>query len=257
MFTIRMLRTISALSICSVSLAAQSPLSQWPQHSLERPKPRVVQPGASYTVAPPADAVVLFDGRSLDRWASDSGAAPRWRIERGAMVVVPGTGTLHTRDGFGDVQLHIEWSTPSPAKGRGQDRGNSGVFFADGLYEVQVLDSYQNDTYADGQAAALYGQFPPLVNASRAPGAWQTYDIIYRRPRFGAGGALTSAARLTVIHNGVLVQDAMELVGPTANQSRPPYEQHPDRLPISLQDHGHRVQFRNIWLRDLEAAKAP
>jgi Domain of Unknown Function (DUF1080) len=239
-------------ALFTVVLPAQSPLSQWPQHSLERPKPVVVSPGASYTVAPPSDAIVLFNGTTLDRWTSDSGGPPKWRVERGAFVAVPGSGTLKTRESFGDVQLHVEWASPASARGRGQDRGNSGVFFGDGRYEVQVLDSYNNATYADGQAGALYGQFPPLVNASRAPGQWQTYDIVYHRPRFTAAGALASAARLTVIHNGVLVQDNMELVGPTANQSRPPYTAHEDRLPISLQDHGHPVRFRNIWLRELE-----
>jgi Domain of Unknown Function (DUF1080) len=151
------------------------------------------------------------------------------------------------------VQLHIEWASPNPPVGKGQDRGNSGVFFADGRYEVQVLDSRDNTTYADGQAGALYGQFPPLVNATRAPGEWQTYDIVYHRPRFKTDGTLASAARLTVFHNGVLIQDNMELVGPTANKSRPPYTAHPDRLPITLQDHGHPVRFRNVWLRELEA----
>jgi hypothetical protein len=257
MRTMRFPSALIVLALCGAPLAAQSKLSDWPQHSEQRPKPRVVEPGAGYSIAPPSDAIVLFDGRSLGRWESDSGAPPKWRVAEGAMVVVPGTGTLRTRESFGDAQLHIEWASPASATGRGQNRGNSGVFFGDGRYEVQVLDSYRNDTYADGQAAALYGQFPPLVNASRAPGVWQTYDIVYRRPRFGANGALVSAARVTVFHNGVLVQDNMELVGPTANGSRPSYEAHPDRLQIALQDHGHRVRFRNIWLRDLEAATAP
>ena len=239
-------------AVCSAPLAAQSPLSQWPQHSEERPKPRVVEPGAPFTIAPPADAIVLFDGRSLDRWTSGKGEPAKWRVENGAFVVVPGTGTLSTKDGFGDAQLHIEWMAPNPPMGKGQDRANSGVFFAGDRYEVQVLDSRNNDTYADGQAGALYGQFPPLVNATRAPGEWQTYDIIYRRPRFNADGSLKSPARFTVMHNGVLIQDAMELVGPTANRSRPPYTAHADRLPITLQDHGHPVRFRNVWLRNLE-----
>ncbi len=240
---------------CTVPLGAQSTLSDWPQHSQERPKPVAVEPGASYSVAPPSDAVVLFDGRSLDRWTQGNGQPARWRLVDGAFEVVTGTGTMSTRDSFGDVQLHIEWASPSPAKGTGQDRGNSGVFFADGRYEVQVLDSRDNPTYADGQAGSLYGQFPPLVNASRGPGEWQTYDIVYHRPRFTADGSLQSAARLTVIHNGVLVQDNRDLVGPTANQSRPPYTAHPDRLPITLQDHGHPVRFRNVWLRDLETPR--
>jgi len=241
--------------IWTASLSAQGKRSEWPQHSEERPKPPVVLPGAAYTIAPPSDAIVLFGGTSLDRWMQGNGAPAKWRVADGAFQVVPSTGTLSTRDSFGDVQLHIEWAAPNPPVGTGQDRGNSGVFFGDGRYEVQVLDSRDTDTYADGQAGALYGQFPPMVNASRAPGEWQTYDIVYHRPRFGADGALSSAARLTVFHNGVLVQDAMELVGPTANRSRPPYTAHADRLPITLQDHGHPVRFRNVWLRDLETVK--
>jgi Domain of Unknown Function (DUF1080) len=251
------MKTITALAlfaVCSSPVAAQSKLSDWPQHSEERPKPRVVEPGAVYSIAPPADATVLFGGTSLDKWASAHGAPAKWRVVDGAFEAAPGTGQLSTRDAFGDVQLHIEWASPKPAVGTGQDRGNSGVFMADGRYEVQVLDSRGNVTYADGQAGALYGQFPPLVNATRAPGEWQTYDIVYHRPRFNADGSLMSAARFTVFLNGVLIQDNMELVGPTANKSRPPYTQHADRLPITLQDHGHPVRFRNVWLRDLEKA---
>ena len=157
-----------------------------------------------------------------------------------------------SRDSVGDVQLHIEWMSPTPARGFDQDRGNSGVFFGGGRYEVQVLDSYRNPTYADGQAASLYGQYPPLVNASRAPGEWQSYDITYRRPRFSPLKNVQSPAVLTVLHNGILVQDHRALVGPTANGSRPPYEAHQDRLPISLQDHQHPVRFRNVWYRHLE-----
>jgi hypothetical protein len=167
------------------------------------------------------------------------------------MEVVPGTGTLSTAQGFGDVQLHVEWMTPAPPKGTDQDRGNSGVFLM-GLYEVQVLDSYGSVTYPDGQAGAVYGQYPPLVNASRAPGQWQAYDIVFHRPRFDGAGALASPATMTVFHNGVLVQDHVTLTGPTGHQVRPPYAAHPDRLPLSLQDHGHPVRYRNIWLRELE-----
>ncbi|MEO7520717.1 MAG: DUF1080 domain-containing protein, partial [Gemmatimonas sp.] len=162
---------------------------------------------------------------------------------------------MRTRDDFGDVQLHIEWMSPKPPRGADQDRGNSGVFFGGGRYEVQVLDSYENITYADGQAGALYGQYPPLVNVTRPPGEWQAYDIVYHRPRFDAAGRVQSRARFTVFHNGVLVQDNAELVGPTANAARPPYEAHADRLPISLQDHGHPVRFRNVWLRNLERVR--
>jgi len=239
----------------ATSLSAQNPLGTWPQHSRSRPRPPVVTPASLVTVASPSDAVVLFNGTSLARWTHADGVPPRWRMVDGAFEVVRGTGTLSTREGFGDVQLHIEWMSPKPAVGTDQDRGNSGVFFAGGRYEVQILDSYDNVTYADGQAGAVYGQFPPLVNASRPPGEWQSYDIVFIRPRFDASGTLRSPAQLTVLHNGVLVQNAVSLVGPTANGSRPPYEAHPDRLPISLQDHGHPVRFRNIWLRPLEAGR--
>ena len=251
----RFCTAIALVSLCAAPLTAQSKLSDWPQHSEDRPRPRVVEPGAVYTIAPPADATVLFSGPSLDKWASANGASAKWRVVDGAFEAVPGTGQLSTREGFGDVQLHIEWASPKPAVGTGQDRGNSGVFMADGRYEVQVLDSRDNVTYADGQAGALYGQFPPLVNATRAPGEWQAYDIVYHRPRFKDDGSLQSAARFTVFLNGVLIQDNMELVGPTANKSRPPYTKHADRLPITLQDHGHPVRFRNVWLRDLEKAQ--
>jgi len=235
----------------SVVRAQQAPLGGWPQHSRARPTPVVVTPGAPVFTAPPSDAVVLFDGRSLDGWMHGDSTPARWRVVDGAFEVTPGTGGLMTRATFGDVQLHIEWMAPNPPQGRDQDRGNSGVFFGGGRYEVQVLDSYRNPTYADGQAAALYGQYPPLVNASRPPGEWQAYDITYRRPRF-ANGKVVAPAVFTVYHNGVLVQDHRALIGPTANGARPPYEGHEDRLPISLQDHDHPVRFRNVWLRHLE-----
>jgi hypothetical protein len=165
--------------------------------------------------------------------------------------VSPGAGGIETNEAFGDVQLHVEWSAPVPAVGEGQERGNSGVFLM-GRYELQVLDSYDNVTYADGQAASVFGQYPPLVNVSRPPGEWQTFDIVFHRPRFDAAGKVTQPARMTVRHNGVLVQDNVILSGPTAHQRRPPYERHPDRLPIGLQDHEHKVRYRNIWVRSLE-----
>lgn len=244
--------TLATLLVLPSAIAAQSPLSSWPQHSKSRPAPPVVVPGAYVSQPPPADAVVLFDGTSLAKWAQDEAKPAKWRVVDGAFEVAPNTGTLSTRESFGDLQLHIEWMSPKPPRGTDQDRGNSGVFFSGGRYEVQVLDSYNNATYPDGQAASLYGQFPPLVNASRPPGEWQTYDIVYHRPRFDASGKLVTAARFTVIHNGVLVQDNMELVGPTTNGRRAPYEAHEDRLPITLQDHGHPVRFRNVWVRNLE-----
>ena len=248
---------LSHLSIVALLLptfaTAQESIGTWPQHSRERPVAPIVAPGhAALPLPPPADAIVLFDGTNFAKWQDDKAGNARWRIVTGhAMEVAPGTGAITTRDAFGDVQLHVEWASPKPSEGKDQDRGNSGVFLM-GQFEVQVLDSYRNVTYADGQAASIYGQYPPLVNVSRAPGEWQSYDIVFHRPHFDASGAVRKRARFTVFHNGVLVQDNVELVGPTGHMSRPPYKAGPDRLPISLQDHAHKVRYRNIWLRELE-----
>jgi hypothetical protein len=200
---------------------------------------------------PPSDAILLFGGEDLSAWESVQGGPAKWVVKDGYFHVVPGTGYIRTKQGFGDVQLHVEWSAPNPARGTGQDRGNSGVYVM-GRYEVQVLDSYGSETYPDGQAAAIYGQYPPLVNAMRPPGEWNFYDVIFRRPRFDAGGNLLSPASMTVFHNGILVQDHVELTGPSGHRARPPYEAHEDRLPIHLQDHDHPTRFRNIWVRELE-----
>lgn len=241
----------SSRVMMAASAVPDAIIDGWPQHSRERPAPPVQDPGPFVASPPPADAVVLFDGTSLDAWMMTDSTAAQWRVSGDAFEVVPGTGTLRTRAAFGDVQMHIEWMAPDPPVGEDQNRGNSGVFFGGGRYEVQILDSYNNATYPDGQAAALYGQYPPRVNASRKPGEWQSYDITYTRPRF-ADGKLVSPATLTVLHNGVLVHDAQALLGPTANQARVPYEVHEDRLPIQLQDHSHPVRFRNVWVKDLE-----
>lgn len=236
-----------------MSLRAQATQS-WPIHSLERPQPSIVNPGPPAPALPaPSDAIVLFDGRDLSGWHSTAGGPARWRIADGAMEVGPGTGDIATVRELGDVQLHIEWATPAPPAGTGQDRGNSGVYLM-GLYEIQVLDSYRNPTYPDGQAGAIYGQFPPRVNASRAPGEWQSYDIVFHGPRFDANGKLLRPARMTVFHNGVLVHDDVELTGPTAHRARPPYTPHAERLPLRLQDHGQPVRFRNIWARELDGS---
>ena len=223
-----------------------------PIHDTTRAQPLVVDPGPPPPSAPvPSDAIVLFDGRDLSQWKSNDGDRPAWKIENGYMEVVSGAGGISTIRGFGDCQLHIEWASPASPEGVGQNRGNSGVFLM-GRYEVQVLDSYRNVTYPDGQAAAIYGQYPPLVNASRPPGEWQSYDIVFRRPRFNERGELVAPARVTVMHNGVLVQDGVILTGPSGHRERPPYSAHADRLPIGLQDHASPVRFRNIWVRDLE-----
>ena len=240
------------IGAAALALLVMTQAQEWPIHSLDRPRPPVVQPGPERPpVPPPSDAVVLFDGSSLNEWRGQDGGPAKWIVRDSYVEVAPGTGTLVSARAFGDVQLHIEWRMPTPPKGDGQDRGNSGVFLM-GMYEVQVLDSYQNDTYPDGQAGAIYGQNPPLVNACRPPGAWQTYDIVFRRPRFNQDGSLQRPARITVIHNGVLVQDAFELSGPTAHRARPPYSAHADKLPLRLQDHGNPTRFRNIWVRELE-----
>ena len=252
---------LTALTFLPISLAtaafAQNPAPPmasggFPMHSMTRPVPAVVRPAPDRgPVAPPSDAVVLFDGRSLEQWRStdSAGSRARWKVENGYMEVVGGTGGIRTVREFGDVQLHVEWSAAHPPRASGQNRSNSGVFLM-GRYEVQVLDSHDNATYPDGQAGAVYGQYPPLVNASRSPGEWQTYDIVFRAPRF-EGTRLVAPARMTVFHNGILVQDGVELLGPTSHQRRDPYEAHPRRLPLSLQDHGDPVRFRNIWVREL------
>lgn len=225
------------------------PGSRWRVHDPERPPPPVVTPGAApaEALAPPSDAIVLFDGRDLAAWTS-GGKPAGWKVENGA-VEVDATGSIETRASFGDCQLHVEWCAPAKVEESSQGRGNSGVFFM-GRYEVQVLDSFENRTYADGQAAALYGQMPPLVNACRKPGEWQSYDIVFRAPRF-EGETLASPARVTVLHNGVLVHDAQPFLGATAHKAVATYAKHADELPLSLQDHGNPVRFRNIWIRRL------
>jgi N-acetylglucosamine malate deacetylase 1 len=229
----------------------------WKQHDAGRPKPPVVEPAASpMEVPPPRGAVILFDGSNLDSWQTAPGHSARWKVADGQMEIVPGSGEMQTKAAFGDVQLHLEWAAPAPPVGKGQDRGNSGIFFM-GLYELQILDSYRADTYTDGQVAAIYGQYPPLFNASRPPGEWQTYDVAFRRPRFDRVGKLVEPARLTVVHNGILVQNNEEILGPTRWLRWDRYEQHEDRAPIKLQDHGHTVRFRNIWLVNLPERPAP
>jgi hypothetical protein len=250
------------LSLLAVLAFAASPSvllgqvdTKWKIHDLSRPVPPVITAGTSSTQDspgnPPSDAVVLFDGKDLSKWQQQDGSAAKWKVENGYVEVVPKTGELRTKEAFGDCQLHVEFREPTPPHGESQERGNSGVFLM-GLYEVQVLDSYDNKTYADGQASALYGQYPPLVNASRPPGEWQWYDIVFHGPRFDASGKLLRPARFTVFHNGVLVQDNVELTGPTANGVRPPYKVTPEKLPLGLQDHGNPVRYRNIWIRELK-----
>lgn len=221
----------------------------WRVHDSRRPTPSVVTPGST-PGAPPSDAVVLFDGTSLDGWRSTQDGPAKWRVVDGAMEV-NGTGSIETTRAFGDCQLHVEWAAPAEVVGESQGRGNSGVFLME-RYEVQVLDSFDNVTYADGQAAAMYGQRPPLVNASRAPGEWQSYDIVFRRPHFADDGTVDVPARITVFHNGVVVHDAEPFVGATTHKKLARYVPHADELPLQLQDHGNPIRYRNIWIRQLD-----
>jgi hypothetical protein len=257
----RILAATGILTFLAAVALSQSTSEQaarrWKIHDRNRPHPTVINPGECSTPEnpgrPPSDALVLFNGKDLSQWeAADQGPA-KWKVGDGYFEVAPGTGDMHTRQGFGDCQLHVEWATPDPPHGQDQDRGNSGVFLHS-LYEVQVLDSYNNVTYADGQAAGIYGQYPPLVNACRPPGQWQTYDIVFHGPRFDSAGKLRRPATTTVIHNGVLVQDHVTILGPTAHGQRPPYQVTPEKLPLKLQDHDHPVRYRNIWIRELAEA---
>jgi hypothetical protein len=245
---------IATLSILP-KIAPAQPSPDWIEHDRARPLPTVIKPAvpsAGQTAGKaPSDAVVLFDGKDLSAWSSLDGKPTQWINRDGYMECVKGSGYVRTLQNFGDCQLHIEWATPTPAEGEGQGRGNSGVFFGLDRYEVQVLDSYGNRTYSDGSAGSIYGQYPPLVNASLPPGEWQTYDIVYTAPRFDAEGKLRSPAYLTVIHNGVLIQNHVQVTGPTSWLERAPYRAHPEKQPISLQDHGNPVRFRNIWVREL------
>ncbi|MBI1177317.1 DUF1080 domain-containing protein [bacterium] len=241
--------------LAQTNLFAQ-PDPHWLDHDRDRPAPPVVDPGTFSTQEqpgrPPSDAVVLFDGHDISKWVAMDGSPTQWVIKDGAMECVPGSGYVRTLESFGDCQFHVEWATPNPPHGEGQGRGNSGVFFGMGSYEIQVLDSYGSRTYSDGSAASVYGQYPPLVNASRAPGQWQYYDIIWTAPKFDQDGVLQSKAHVTVFHNGVLVQNNVELTGPTSWLQRAPYPVQPEKLPIAFQDHGNPVRYRNVWVRPLD-----
>src|SRR5438445_3606505 len=243
----------SGLSTPIICLAQPDP--NWLDHDRTRPLPPVITPATPSTQETagkaPSDATVLFDGKDLSQWASMEGKPTKWITRDGYMECVKGSGYVRTLQNFGDCQLHIEWATPTPAEGEGQGRGNSGVFLGLDRYEVQVLDSYGNKTYADGSAGAVYGQYPPLANVSLPPGQWQTYDIIYSAPRFDTAGKLVTPVHLTVLHNGVVIQNHVRLTGPTSWLERTPYQPHPEKQPLSLQDHGNPVRFRNIWVREL------
>jgi hypothetical protein len=237
------------------------PGMRWHVHDPARPQPAVVTPGATVGAAP-SDAVVLFDGRDLSKWAhhgegadSDKLLDSKWAVHDGYFETGARTGSLYSRQSFGDMQLHIEWAAPSVIAGNSQGRGNSGVY-AMGLYEVQVLDSYNNRTYADGQAGAMYGQWPPLVNAARKPGEWQSYDIVFEAPRF-ENGKLVKPAFQTVFWNGVVIHNHKEVMGATIYRNVATYSAHAAELPLMLQDHNNPVRYRNIWVRRMGAYDQP
>jgi Domain of Unknown Function (DUF1080) len=215
---------------------------------------RSVSPGtlSASGMSAPSDAIVLFDGRDLSQWQGPAGSAA-WDVRDGVLTVKKGSGDIQTRQSFQDIQLHLEWRIPTSISGEGQHRGNSGVFLM-GRYEIQILDSYRSRTYAEGQAGAVYGQVPPLVNATRAPGEWNVYDVMFTAPRFNGNGTLFSPGRVTVLHNGVLIQNNAEILGATGAWGRPGYYDALASGPIRLQDHpgpGEPVSYRNIWVRDL------
>lgn len=243
-------KPVAYMSIDGITVHESDPAKQ--------PQPRIVTPVVEDPERSPgkapSDAIVLFDGSDLSSWTSKKDGEPtKWVVEDGVMMPTRRSGYIVSKQSFGSCQLHIEFATPKNVKGNGQGRGNSGLFFMD-TYEVQILDSYDNTTYPDGQAAALYGRKPPLVNASREPGEWQSFDIVFHRPIFESG-AVVKRATFTIFHNGVLVQDNYELSGGTGwngIHSVSDYKPHPDKGPIALQDHGNPVLFRNIWIRELE-----
>jgi hypothetical protein len=250
-FVRRCLTVPAAVIFLAGGIAAQQERvpGQMPNPSKEPP---IVTPGAT-PGSPPSDAILLFDGKDLSKWVSEKdGTKPApWSVADGVITVAPNSGGIRTKDGFGSAQLHIEWATPSEVKGDGQGRGNSGVFFMSN-YEVQVLDSYQNKTYFHGQASAIYKQHAPLVNASRKPGEWQSYDIVFTAPVFDGDGKILKRATFTVFHNGVLTQNHVEVMGVTSHDKPPYYEAHASKMPLALQDHGNPMRFRNIWIRNLE-----
>ncbi len=266
-------RVITGIAVCIIGITSTMLLAEgysntpmlpggkWHVHDPSRPAPKIVTPPSS-TLKAPSDAIVLFDGTDFSKWTQIKEIkikgkpiklitrSPRWKIENGYAEVVKNTGNIFTKEPFGSCQLHVEWMSPPPKKGKhGQKCGNSGIFFMK-QYEVQVLNSFENRTYSDGQAAAIYGQYPPLVNACRKPGEWQTYDIIFDAPKF-KDGKLLSPAYITVIHNGVLVQNHTEVLGPTRHKKGTKYTPHADKMPLRLQDHGDPVRYRNIWIRPL------
>src|SRR5262245_58284056 len=237
---VHFLLCLSLLTVAAVTRGADSTGEIPPP----KDEPRVIDPGP-----PPSDAIVLFGGKDLSQWKGEGDGPAKWEIKEG-VATVNGTGSISTKQEFGDCQLHVEWATPEKVEGEGQGRGNSGILLQ-GRYEVQVLDSYINKTYYHGQAGSIYKQYAPLVNACRKPGEWQTYDIIFHAPRFGDDGRVKKKATITALQNGVLIQDHSEVFGTTTNDPVfPTYTKH-GKGPIMLQDHGNPMRFRNVWVREL------
>jgi hypothetical protein len=273
--------SLLALGVASAALAAEGatnqvntdgfrntpiiPGTKWHLHDPDRPQPPVVTPGSTFSqgASAPSDAEVLFDGKDLAQWQNNRGQDATWRVVDGYVETAPRGGGIRTRGKWADFQLHVEWAAPNPPRGTGQGRGNSGVLI-NGLYEVQVLDSYQALTYPDGQAGAIYGQSPPLVNASKPPGEWQTYDIIFESPRWNEQGELLKKASITVLHNGIVVQNHYELTGCTDGIGGVPWKslgnyerRHSLEVFVELQDHNNPVRYRNIWIRKLGNPNKP
>ncbi|MEO0340098.1 MAG: DUF1080 domain-containing protein [Bacteroidota bacterium] len=270
LFSFLLLNSGFAQEVIQIDWEGLQKTQPWKATEQWEPVPEKVTPG--FLTAPPSDAIVLFGGKNLDHWhAPKYGYGARmdqvesiinakvnkptftpakWQVKDGAMIVKPGGGAIETKQAFGDIQLHLEFLSPVDPGKEGQGYSNSGVFLM-GLYEVQVLNSYENTTYPNGQAGAVYKQHIPLVNASRPPGEWQAYDMIFKAPVFNEDGSLKSPAYLTVLHNGVIIQNHVELKGPAIYIGEPYYTEHPAKLPLLLQDHGDKVRFRNIWVREL------
>jgi hypothetical protein len=227
------------------------PGTKWHIHDGDRPQPRVVTPGDKFSemATPPSDAVVLFDGKDISKWKSERGGDVKWKVENGYLETTH-TGRIRTKDEFGSFQMHLEFATPEKVVGSGQGRGNNGVNIF-GKYEIQVLDSFNNPTYPDGQAGAIYGQTPPLVNASRGPGQWQTYDIVFVAPRWDDQGKMTHKGYITLFHNGVILHNHRELLGGTNHRQIMPFKPDSGKGFIELYEHGNPVRFRNIWIRPL------
>lgn len=241
-----------AFIICCIMKPGLAKAQETINSTADLPAPAVSaadgEPRGILTGPPPSDAIILFDGKDLSEWVNIKGGPAKWSVKDGVLTVKH-TGSIVTKREFGDCQLHVEWATPDKVEGDSQGRGNSGIIIQE-RYEVQVLDSFHNKTYYDGQAGSVYKQYPPLVNACRKPGEWQAYDIIYHAPRFEAAGKLLQPATVTVLQNGILVQDHVTIKGPTASE-HPQYVAHPLKQPLELQDHHNPVRYRNIWIREL------